>query len=158
MVHWTNGKMAHRTIRCPPKIESDQSEICWPLHCAVSGAPPDSLVHPQTGKARSLEAPTALRSLGAIKGPLGAWSYYPSILWAHHNSEPLWPRYWFVRERFEHVLELWLCHFYSCALSFACVCVVAMLCLLGVCFVAEDPEERNTFGMSSQKQCRSYHP
>jgi hypothetical protein len=29
---------------------------------------------------------------------------------------------------------------------------------LGVCFVAEDPEERNTFGRSSQKQCRSYHP
>jgi hypothetical protein len=28
---------------------------------------------------------------------------------------------------------------------------------LGVCFVAEDPEERNTFGRSSQKQCRSYH-
>jgi hypothetical protein len=30
--------------------------------------------------------------------------------------------------------------------------------LLGVCFVAEDPVERNTFGRSSQKQCRSYHP
>jgi hypothetical protein len=30
--------------------------------------------------------------------------------------------------------------------------------LLGVCFVAEDPEERNTFGRFSQKQCRSYHP
>jgi hypothetical protein len=29
--------------------------------------------------------------------------------------------------------------------------------LLGVCFVAEDPEERNTFSGSSQKQCRSYH-
>jgi hypothetical protein len=27
---------------------------------------------------------------------------------------------------------------------------------LGVCFVAEDPKERNTFGRSSQKQCRSY--
>ena len=30
--------------------------------------------------------------------------------------------------------------------------------LLGVCFVAEDPVRRNTFGRSSQKQCRSYHP
>ena len=30
--------------------------------------------------------------------------------------------------------------------------------LLGVCFVAKDPEERNTFGRSSQKQCQSYHP
>jgi hypothetical protein len=29
--------------------------------------------------------------------------------------------------------------------------------LLGICFIAEDPEERNTFGRSSQKQCRSYH-
>jgi hypothetical protein len=29
--------------------------------------------------------------------------------------------------------------------------------MLGVCFVAEDPEERNTFSGSSQKQCRSYH-
>jgi hypothetical protein len=27
--------------------------------------------------------------------------------------------------------------------------------LLGVCFVAEDPEGRNTFGGSSPKQCRS---
>jgi hypothetical protein len=30
--------------------------------------------------------------------------------------------------------------------------------LLGVCFVAKDPEERNTFGRSSQKQCRSCNP
>jgi hypothetical protein len=30
--------------------------------------------------------------------------------------------------------------------------------LLGVCFIAEDPVRRNTFGRSSQKQCRSYHP
>jgi hypothetical protein len=29
--------------------------------------------------------------------------------------------------------------------------------LLGVCFVAEDPEERNTFGRSSKKQYQSYH-
>jgi hypothetical protein len=29
--------------------------------------------------------------------------------------------------------------------------------LLGVCFIAEDPEERNTFSGSSQKQCRNYH-
>jgi hypothetical protein len=29
--------------------------------------------------------------------------------------------------------------------------------VLGVCFVAEDPEERNTFSGSSQKQGRSYH-
>jgi hypothetical protein len=28
--------------------------------------------------------------------------------------------------------------------------------LLRVCFVAEDPKERNTFGRSSEKQCRSY--
>jgi hypothetical protein len=30
--------------------------------------------------------------------------------------------------------------------------------VLGVCFVAEDPVRRNTFGRSSQKQCRSCHP
>jgi hypothetical protein len=30
--------------------------------------------------------------------------------------------------------------------------------LLVVCFVAEDPVRRNTFGRSSQQQCRSYHP
>jgi hypothetical protein len=30
--------------------------------------------------------------------------------------------------------------------------------VLGVCFVAEDPVRRNTFGRSSKKQCRSYHP
>jgi hypothetical protein len=30
--------------------------------------------------------------------------------------------------------------------------------VLGVCFVTEDPVRRNTFGRSSQKQCRSYHP
>jgi hypothetical protein len=30
--------------------------------------------------------------------------------------------------------------------------------LLGVCFIAEDPVRRNTFGRSSQKQCQSYHP
>jgi hypothetical protein len=29
--------------------------------------------------------------------------------------------------------------------------------VLGVCFVVEDPEERNTFSGSSQKQCQSYH-
>jgi hypothetical protein len=29
--------------------------------------------------------------------------------------------------------------------------------MLGVCFVAEDPEERNTFSGSSQKQGQSYH-
>jgi hypothetical protein len=33
-----------------------------------------------------------------------------------------------------------------------------VLRVLGVCFVAEDPEERNTFSGSSQKQGRSYHP
>jgi hypothetical protein len=30
--------------------------------------------------------------------------------------------------------------------------------LLGVCFVAEDPVRRNTFGRSSQKQCQSCNP
>jgi hypothetical protein len=30
--------------------------------------------------------------------------------------------------------------------------------LLGVCFVAEGPVRRNTFGRSTQKQPRSYHP
>jgi hypothetical protein len=30
--------------------------------------------------------------------------------------------------------------------------------LLGVWFFAEDPVRKNTFGRSSQKQCRSYHP
>jgi hypothetical protein len=30
--------------------------------------------------------------------------------------------------------------------------------LLGLCFITEDPVRRNTFGRSSQKQCRSYHP
>jgi hypothetical protein len=30
--------------------------------------------------------------------------------------------------------------------------------LLGVCFVAEGPVRRNTFGRSTQKQRRSYYP
>jgi hypothetical protein len=30
--------------------------------------------------------------------------------------------------------------------------------LLGVCFIAEGPVRRNTFGRSTQKQRRSYHP
>jgi hypothetical protein len=30
--------------------------------------------------------------------------------------------------------------------------------VLGVCFVAEGPIKRNTFGRSTQKQNRSYHP
>jgi hypothetical protein len=30
--------------------------------------------------------------------------------------------------------------------------------LLGVCFVVEGPVRRNTFGRSTQKQRRSYHP
>jgi hypothetical protein len=30
--------------------------------------------------------------------------------------------------------------------------------LLGVCFVAEGPVRRNTFGRSTQKQSRSYYP
>jgi hypothetical protein len=29
--------------------------------------------------------------------------------------------------------------------------------LVGVCFIAEGPAERNTFRRSTQKQCRSYH-
>jgi hypothetical protein len=29
---------------------------------------------------------------------------------------------------------------------------------IGVCFVAEGPVRRNTFGRSTQKQRRSYHP
>jgi hypothetical protein len=30
--------------------------------------------------------------------------------------------------------------------------------MLGVCFVAEGPVRINTFGRSTQKQSRSYHP
>jgi hypothetical protein len=67
------------------------------------------------------EAPMAPRSLGAIKGP-------PCILWANYNSKTPRPRFWFVRERFERILEMWLCRFDSCALFFACVCVVVALC------------------------------
>jgi hypothetical protein len=44
------------------------------------------------------------------------WLKYPlSTL----NSEPLQPHRWFVREWFEHVLELWLCRFDSWALSYS---------------------------------------
>jgi hypothetical protein len=32
------------------------------------------------------------------------------------------------------------------------------LFMLGVCFITEGPVRRNTFGRSTQKQRRSYHP
>jgi hypothetical protein len=51
----SNGQMEHQTVWCPPEMESDQSGIFWSLYCALSSAPPDSPVHPRTGKARSFQ-------------------------------------------------------------------------------------------------------
>jgi hypothetical protein len=56
--------------------------------------------------------------------------YNTSTLWAFYNSETPPTRCLFIIERFDHVLELWLCHFHSCALFFACVRVVAAIVLL----------------------------
>jgi hypothetical protein len=59
---------------------------------------------------------------------MGCTGCFPSILWAHYYSKTPRPHFLFVWERYEHVLELWLCRFYSCALFFAYVRVVVALC------------------------------
>jgi hypothetical protein len=85
----TNVQMVHQivrcphgTVRCPPEMESDQSGIFWQLHCAVSGAPPDNMVHLQTRKAGSFQMKLQwlLGPLGLEKDPLGVMEQYPSIL------------------------------------------------------------------------------
>jgi hypothetical protein len=78
----TNGQMVHQIVRCSPKTESDQSGIFWQLHCVVSGAPPDSTVHLQTGKAGSfqMKLQQLLGPLGLEKDPLGVMEQNPSIL------------------------------------------------------------------------------
>jgi hypothetical protein len=39
------------------------------------------------------------------KGPIGAWSCYPSILRAHRNSDSTQPRFRLILERIERFLE-----------------------------------------------------
>jgi hypothetical protein len=120
----------------------------WPMRylltialCSVQCATGQSGAHrDREGWELPNEAPTTPRFLGAIKGPLGAMEQYPGILCAHLNSEPQRPRCWFVRERFEHIFELWPCRFDLCALSFTCVCVVAALCFLCVCTLLLTPD------------------
>jgi hypothetical protein len=85
--------------------------------CAIgqSGAPIDT-----EGWELPNEAPTTPKSLEAIKGPPGTMEWYPSILWAQHNSKTPWPHFWFVRERFERVLGLWLSFWF--VRSLLCLC------------------------------------
>jgi hypothetical protein len=71
-----------------------------------------------------------LGPFGLLKDPLDAMEWYPSIFWAHYNFETPRPHFWFVRERFERILELWLYRFDLCALLFACVRGVAAIVLL----------------------------
>jgi hypothetical protein len=108
-----------RTVQCAPDSPMTVQPY-WPL-----------LGSARLPRLKSLakfpnEAPMAPRSLGALKGPLGALEQYPGTLWAHYNYEPLWPRCWFVRERFGCVLDMWLYRFDLCTLL-ACVRVVAAL-------------------------------
>jgi hypothetical protein len=72
----------------PPKAEGSQSEILD--HCTVQCP-----MHLRTEDNHGLPngAPTAPRSLRAIKGPLGSTEHYTSILWAHYNSETPRPCY-----------------------------------------------------------------
>jgi hypothetical protein len=42
--------------------------------------------------------------------------------------------------------------------SFVALVAWLLIVLLGVCFDAEGPVRRNTFGRSTQKQRRSYYP
>jgi hypothetical protein len=65
---------------------------------------PDSLVYPRTEGNQGLPngAPTAPKSLGAIKGTLGVWSTIPSILRTSYNTGTLRPCHCFARQRFEH--------------------------------------------------------
>jgi hypothetical protein len=74
------------------------------------------------------EAPTAPRSLGAVKGPPKRMEMFPKHTLSTLQLQNSTTTFLFVGERFEHILELWLCRFYSCALLFACVRVVVALC------------------------------
>jgi hypothetical protein len=62
--------VCHRTIQCPPEKEGDQSEDSVAAAHELSGAPPDSPMHPWTEGNQSLsnETTTNPRPLGAIKG------------------------------------------------------------------------------------------
>jgi hypothetical protein len=62
--------VCHRTVRCPPEKESNQSDYSVVVADRVSGVPPDYAVHPQTeGNQRLLNGTsTTPRPLRAIKG------------------------------------------------------------------------------------------
>jgi hypothetical protein len=66
--------------------------------------------------------------LGLQKGPLGAWSSTTSILRAHYNSKIPRPRLQSVLQRFERIFWVVTLSFCCCALFFAFVCVVDLLC------------------------------
>jgi hypothetical protein len=74
------------------------------------------------------EALMTPRPLGLYKRPLGAWNNTPSILWAHYNSKTPRPRLRSVLERFERISWVVTMSFCCCALFFAIVHVVAVLC------------------------------
>jgi hypothetical protein len=69
----TNGQKVHRTVQCPMKKKVANQNLVIVALCSVRCAP-DSPIHPRTEGNQGLPngAPTAPRSLGAIKGPLGA--------------------------------------------------------------------------------------
>jgi hypothetical protein len=68
----------------PQKRKTTNQGILCRILCSyysLSGAPPDSPVHRRTEGKNCLPngVPTAPSCLGAIKGPLGAWSNTPSL-------------------------------------------------------------------------------
>jgi hypothetical protein len=92
------------------------------------------LVRPQTeGNLRlpneGATTPWPLRAIKEVSRHLYQYTKHPR---AHYNSETLWPRCFEVFERFKRISELQLCRSCSCALSLACVCVVAAIVLLCV--------------------------
>jgi hypothetical protein len=102
----------------------------WRKHIAdcQSGAPVD-----REGWELPTKALTTSRSVGAIKGPPSHLGVVPpppqKANFEHTTTSNLYNHTVDLLERdFERVLELWLCHFDLCALSFACVRVVAVLC------------------------------
>jgi hypothetical protein len=91
----TNGQMEHQIVRCPhqtvmcpSEMESNKSGIFWPLYCALSGAPPDSLGHPQTGKTGSFQMKLQwlLGLLGLWKDPLDDMEEYQAYF--EHTTTP----------------------------------------------------------------------
>jgi hypothetical protein len=130
---WTQSTVTrpHRTVRCATGPAASNSRFCQRrkaiAHCSLSSGAPDYPVRPVTEGNHSLPngAPTAPRSLWAIKGTPGAWSSTPSTHWTFYNTENAQTHNCFI------VIEIWallwvvtpLCCFVcSLVLSACCYC------------------------------------